>query len=195
MIVNKIGDRWVICNYNYICLLPVVDYLSEEWQIREHFKNKITDFCNHLEDAKTLVERQSHAFGQFIDAGLLKIIIDAVKVCMWEGLVEQRCEAFKDSDTDSVVIRVNEDFTVSVEAIFDGTAVPIIIPIPLDDLEFCEQDAVQNILQGMTPEVAKECRNKAKALREAVAYSPVPEMLSDCDITLLMDEGLRDLLR
>ncbi len=195
MIINRIEDKWVICNYNYICLLPVVDYMQDEWQVREHFRRKISDFCTKPSTPNTVEEMRAHAFGHFIDAGMLNVIINTVKVAMWEGLTEQRLEVFKDPEAEGIIIRVNEDFTVSVEAIVDGIEVPIVTPIPLDDLEFYEREDIQQILTGMTKQVAEECRSKAKTLRDAVGHSPITQVLSDCDITLLMDEGLRDLLK
>ena len=195
MIINKIEDRWVICNYNFICLLPITDYMQNDWEVREHFRHKIDSFCKNPTTPDNLEDMRTHAFGPFIEAGLINIIINTVKVALWEGMTEQTLEVFKDSDADSILVRVNEDFTVSVDAMVEGCEVPIITPIPLDDLEFFERDDVQNILSGMNERVAEECYNKAKALRNAVGNSPLTQVLSDCDITLLTDEGLRDLLK
>lgn len=195
MIINKIEDRWVICNYNYICLLPVTDYCQNDWQIRERFRDKIKNFCAHPASPDNLEDMRVHAFGPFIDSSLVNVIINTVKVALWEGYTEQRLEVFKDPNAEGVLIRVNEDFTVSVDAVIDGCEVPLVTPIPLDDLEFLEREDVQNILKGMTESVAKECHDKARVLREAVNNSPMSQILSDCDITLLTDEGLRELLK
>lgn len=195
MIINKIEDRWVICNYNYICLLPVTEFYQNDYQVREHFRDLIRRFCSKPISPNNCEDIRTHAFGPFIDAQLVNIIINTVKVALWEGYTEQQLEVFKDPNAEGILIRVNEDFTVSVEASINGCNVPVITPIPLDDLEFLERDDIQDILKGMDARVAQECNDKAHTLREAVGYSPMSQILSDCDITLLTDEGLRELLK
>lgn len=194
MIITKVADKWVICNYNYIALLPITEYLQNEYQVREHFKAKINAFCTGKATPNTIEDVREHAFGPFIDARMLTSIINVVKVILYEGLTEQRIEVFKDPHAEGILVHVNEDFTVSIETITEDILVPLVTPIPLDDLEFYERDDVHKIIEGMTDSVAEECHNKANALRAAVSENPVTELLSDCDITLLMDEGLRQLL-
>jgi hypothetical protein len=114
---------------------------------------------------------------------------------LYEGCISQTCDFIDENIPYTLTIDVNEK--LEAEILFTSEILDEIRDFPsvsLDDLEVYESEEVLNVINGMSDSVAKECEDKANGIRKSASNKALVDKLSNCDLTLLTDEGLWNLI-
>jgi hypothetical protein len=193
MLVKSLPDnRWLIVNYNYLYLLPENLKFDNESSVRQYFVTLMTDFCKDYEKCNTTM---LHMFGGFMTKDMVKFLLNSVKYMLYEGCISQTCDFIDENIPYTLTIDVNEK--LEAEILFTSEILDEIRDFPsvsLDDLEVYESEEVLNVINGMSDSVAKECEDKANGIRKSASNKALVDKLSNCDLTLLTDEGLWNLI-
>ena len=184
MLIKDIGKKWLVCNYNYVSLLDKNNHDSE-YSVREYYKSIMKTYAESSNSIYGV-----HKFGAFIDALALPQLLDLAKYALWTGMIEHRVSCYHNDFYDDVIVRIDSDFMVEAELTTGDSIVSIADPILMDDLELFEREDVKEFLHGITVGVKNECKDKADCLRVRMRNEDSFKILTNCDLTLMSDEGM-----
>ena len=105
-------------------------------------------------------------------------------------MIEHRVSCYHNDFYDDVIVRIDSDFMVEAELTTGDSIVSIADPILMDDLELFEREDVKEFLHGITVGVKNECKDKADCLRVRMRNEDSFKILTNCDLTLMSDEGM-----
>lgn len=208
MIIRNVDNRWVVCNYNYLMIVPdgvgkdensvknfIHNYLAKT---KDNFvSNQDTKNISRDTMPKDFVENSYSKLFGFIDMITIGSVLDTVKVALWSGNLREHVMLKNSRYIENVIVYVDEDDMVNVELPEgeDSSERYTIMNMNLDYLELFGKPEISNMIENVTKSVRDECHEKARNIRNYAGYKDFANYLTDCDVTLLSDEGFGDLLR
>lgn len=187
MQVKKINNVWVIQCYNQISFITDADSINNEADFHDFIKERINNyFFNEDHDTSLFV---------FFDYQYISLIYDAVKTALYRGIIEQPFEAYRDDESNTVIIKIDNNSFVSIIKPTEepDNFVEVIEPLSLDVLECMDSKFMLRLVNEITETTAEEFKEKVTAIRSMVT-SPIADSITDPELYVTFFEGIIDKL-
>lgn len=207
MIVRKVDNKWIVCNYNYLMIAPA-EIGDDENAVKNYVhsilsKSKEAFVSNSNTDiikSETMNDdfrytSYSNLLG-FVDMLTIGSVIDTVKVALWIGSIREPVMLNNSRYIENVIVEIDDEMVyVEIPEDSEGNSTYPILSFSMDYLELYDSPELIKMISDISKSVRDECRNKANDIRNHAGYKEFAKYLTDCDLTLLTDEGFGDLLR
>lgn len=187
MNAKKINNIWVIRCYNQISFVTDAEGIDSEMDFHDHIKERIN---NYLDD-----DNRKDCLFVFFDYRYISFIYNAVKAALYQGIIEQPFEVYSDDESDTIIIKIDNDSSVSIIKPTDepDCFVEVMEPISLDVLECMDSKYMMRLSEEITEQTAEEFESKVTAIRSMLT-NPVADSISDAELSLIFSEGVVDKL-